>query len=154
MTAWSTGYRRNEMRTLSGDTKLGGFVNRVVEWIPADVVAMYAAAVTYLEEGDANPSEKWLYVFLVATPFVSWFGTLAAKRPFTWQSLVAGLLALGGFAIWSASVPNSGWWAIEQVARNPQDVAISCALGGAIFGLIASVIDDRVPKTAIFGSKQ
>jgi hypothetical protein len=155
MTAWGLGYRADEIRSYDSGSgsKLGGFVNRVVEWIPADVVALYAAAVTYLEESDGNPSRGWLYVFMAVTPLFSWLGVLAAKKTFTWQSLVAGVLALGAFAIWSASVPNSGWWDIDAVAENPRNVAIAAALGGALFGLIASIIDDRVPSTPIFKKK-
>jgi hypothetical protein len=145
MTAWGIGYRSDEVRRLSGGDGLGGFINRVVEWIPADIVALYAAAVTYLEESDSNPNKAWFYVFLCATPIVSWLGVLAARRPFGWRALIGGVLACGAFAIWSASVPNSGWWAIGDVAENPQNVAIASVLGGLIFGLVAKVIHDRLP---------
>ncbi|WP_345799902.1 hypothetical protein AAIB33_10440 [Microbacterium sp. AZCO] len=151
MSAWGVGYRSGEVRPLSDDpNKLGGFVNRVVEWIPADVVALYAAAVTALQGSKSNPSFGWLIVFLIATPIISWLGVLAARKPFTWKALAAGLLAAAAFAIWSASVPFSGWWEIPAIAANPVAVAISCALGGAVFGLVASVVDDLIPAKRVF----
>jgi hypothetical protein len=154
MTAWQIGYRGDESPSLAGGgSGLGAYVGRVIEWIPADVVALYGVVVTSLQatatDEGKNPSAGWLIVFIAITPFVSWLGVLAAKRPFTWRDLAAGGLALVAFAIWSTSVPLSGWGRLQWVRDNPTQLAISAAVGGLLFSLLASVINDWVPNKRI-----
>jgi hypothetical protein len=154
MTAWQVGYRGDEIRSLAGGgSGLGAFVGKVIEWIPADVVALYAVVVTSLQgtatEKSKNPSLVWLIIFILITPLVSWLAVLVAKRPFTWRDFAAGGLALVAFAIWSTSVPQSGWGRLRWIRDNPAQLAIAAAVVGLVFSMVATVINDRVPNKRI-----
>jgi hypothetical protein len=156
MTAWGVGFRRAELSGLDSVGGLGAFVGKVISWIPADVVALYGVAVTTQEatrtHSGSNPNTGLLVTFIVLAPIVAWAGAFAApNRKFTWRDLVAGILAFFGFAIWSTSVPRSGWGGIDWVQQHPTDVAIGAAVAGLVFSLIASGVDRRVPDKPIIG---
>lgn len=57
-------------RTLSGGT--ADFLGKLVEYIPADIIAGYVAVYALVNGSDAQFREEWItaLVFLVLTPFV------------------------------------------------------------------------------------
>lgn len=94
--------------------KLLGFLGKVTKWIPADVMAIYGAAIIAMQpkpaaDGSAPPAvvsvELWV-AFLVATPIlVGILGWVAGSERLARRVL----LSVPAFIIWTASVPHSAW---------------------------------------------
>jgi len=81
-------------------------------------------------------------VFLVATPVVVVLGAFAKQDVVGFDFVKAGLATLA-FAIWSLSIPRSGWQEWRVVSENPGWVTTVSALGGLMFGLLASGIERK-----------
>lgn len=140
MSAWSVGKEPGgAVRALDGQPQIQTFVDKVIKWIPGDVLAIYVAAVTAL--GLDNP-RLWLTIVAIAlAPVLVVLGALSldqAERP-TKISLRAGL-ALGATAIWTLTVPGTGWLEIDAVANNPKTVAVIAGIVGLVYGLLADVL--------------
>src|SRR4051794_3435394 len=94
MTAWRLGEdaRFQGARTLDDDGKTAlSFVGKLIEWIPADVVALYAALITALKTDPAEAQAKYLIgtgviLALVAVPLGAWSGR--KEHPDWWTKLV------------------------------------------------------------------
>jgi hypothetical protein len=136
VSAWSIG-RRAAVRTAG--PKWGEYVGRVVRWIPGDIIALYGAAVVAFEGPGRpdNPSLAWLFVFWIGTPIVVVLSGWVSGK----VRLVAVVLSIFAFGIWSLAVPNSGWHAFDFVRNSPVGVGVAAALSGIVFGLVASKVD-------------
>lgn len=151
MSAWQLGREGATPRFAAfdaeTDTPLQTFVGRVLTWIPLDVVAIYAAAITALTDEPNDSVSKWLIVggvslALVAVPL----GAFATKTSewFTKKVKVRMALAPIAFLIWSPTVPDSGWNNVKFVVDNPAWTVVICAVAGYLFSLIAQGLDKRV----------
>lgn len=146
MSAWSLGamprvtVRRgasaNENQSTSG---LKTFVDKVVRWIPGDVLGLYLAGVSAI---GADKPQLWLLaVAIVLAPFIVVVGSRTlpqAQRPT--QVTARAVLSVFAVAIWALAVPGSGWQVWSFVRDNAQVVAVVGAILGLVFGLIASVV--------------
>jgi hypothetical protein len=142
MSAWSVG-RASGTSSLDGqETGVKPFVDRVIQWIPADVIAIYTVGITQLktETPDPNPSELWLIIAGVLAVVLVLLGAVTTRHKLRLKDGVLALLALAGFAIWSLAIPDSGWYRIDWISEHPGWVALMAGVGGIIFGAIATVI--------------
>jgi FtsH-binding integral membrane protein len=125
--------------------QLNAFVQTVTEWIPADVLAIYLAGVTYLASAaNAKPSLGFLAAMTVVTPIAVFLGAFSVGNPINIKLGIRALLALLGFLIWTLTVPFSGWQSFDVVAANSGVVAVASAVGGLLFGLLAQGISRRL----------
>jgi len=114
-------------------------VDKVVKWIPGDVLGLYLAAVSAI--GVASPQLWLLIVAILLAPFVVVFGSLTLpedQRPSRLPARAA--LSAVAVAIWALTVPGSGWQVFTVVSQNAQTVAVIGAILGLVFGLVASVL--------------
>ena len=141
MSAWGLGAipQRPE---LMGDKVASEMVGRVVRWIPGDIIVLFAAAINWISAEPARPNMTLLVVFVALTPVVVLLAAFAT-RGLARFDYVKAVLATLAFAIWSLSVPRSGWHQLDLVAQNPGWVTLASALGGLMFGLFASGIERR-----------
>lgn len=142
MSAWSIG--ADQVRAVKLSKKEGAteILDRIVRWIPGDIVVLFAAAISSISAEPKHPSVQLLVVFLVVTPIVVVLGAFAKRKLVGFDFVKAGLATLA-FAIWSLSVPRSGWQQWHMVSDNPGWVTAVSALGGLVFGLFASGIERR-----------
>jgi hypothetical protein len=123
-----------------GEDSRSDIIGRVARWIPGDILVLYAGAINWVSPEPASPSVRLLVVFFIATPVVVLLGAFA-KHKVAGFDLVKAALAMLAFAIWSLSIPRSGWHQWALVSDNPGWVTIASALGGLMFGLLASGIE-------------
>jgi hypothetical protein len=136
VSAWSIGRASGSPSLSSAPSGIQPFVDRVVQWIPADVIAIYTVGITTLktQDPDPNPSPLWL-VIAAALAFI--LVVLAARRTrhtITRRDFMLAFLAVVAFAIWSLAIPESGWYDWDAVQDNPGWVALAAAVGGVVFG--------------------
>ncbi len=117
------------------------YTDRILKWIPGDVLALYATGVTTI----GKPSWWWLIVaillspaMLVLVPFTT-TGHLVLSRPVTTNAL----LGFGATLIWTLTIPNSGWQNINGISRNAPTVALVVAVLGLLFSVIAEGFSQR-----------
>jgi hypothetical protein len=160
VTAWRLGEDASarDGLGLNGDEKTAlSFVGKLIEWIPADVVALYAALITALESDPAKADAKWLVgvgvaLALVAVPLGAWSGRSKLSDPKLWFSrLVKKRTALApiAFMIWSPTVPNSGWQDIKWISENLAVTTAICAILAFLFALVATGIDEGEVATSV-----
>jgi hypothetical protein len=142
MSAWSIGADRVRAQKLSGKDAAIEMLGRVARWIPGDILVLFAGAINWVSAEPAHPSVRLLVVFLVATPVVVVLGAFA-KQDVVGFDFVKAALATLAFAIWSLSIPRSGWQEWRVVSENPGWVTTVSALGGLMFGLLASGIERK-----------
>ncbi len=142
MSAWNIGAEQVRAVKLGDKGAASEIIGRVVLWIPGDILALYAGAVNWVSAEPSHPSVRLLQVFLAATPIVVILSAFA-KRDLGKFDFVKALLASLAFAIWSLSIPRSGWQQWHVVNQNPGWVTAASALGGLIFGLLATGIERR-----------
>jgi hypothetical protein len=154
VTAWRLGEDANarDGRGLEGDDKTAlSFVGKLIEWIPADVVALYAALITAIEADPGMAEAKYLIgagvlLALVAVPLGAWSGRKELTDPKKWWTkLVKKRAALApiAFLIWSPTVPNSGWQDITWINDNPAITTAICAIVAFLFALVATGIAEE-----------
>jgi membrane associated rhomboid family serine protease len=145
MSAWSVGATsRPAVRAeLAADSQgVKGFVDKLVVWIPGDVVSLYVAGVTAM--GVASPQPWFVLVIVFLAPAVVLLGNASLKPPERQSHLVRrAILAAFATAIWTLAVPGSGWQAIAWIKDNASSVAVVAAAIGLVFGLAASAL---IPK--------
>ena len=139
MSAWGIGRRGGTESLAAGQAPITAFVDRLVQWIPADVVAIYTVGITTLrtQHPDPNPSTVWL---IIAGALAFILVLLAAKRTrktVTGHDFALAVVAVIAFAIWSLAIPNSGWYHWSFVNHNPGWVALIAGLGGVLFAATA-----------------
>lgn len=149
MTAWRLGEdaSRTEV-SAAGDGAADpvSYVGRVLEWIPADVIALYAAAITAFEQEPTDGSSKVLIVGGVVLAFVAVVLGAFAGDGFSKTVWLRACLAPIAFLIWSPSVPNSGWQDIEWIADHPGLTVMACAVLAFIFALAAQGLEKRIKR--------
>ena len=153
MTAWRLGEdarRQQDVRALDGDDGSAlSFVGRVIEWIPADVVVLFAAAITAFQAEPTDGSAKVLIVGGVILAVVAVIGgAFAQGGPITKRVGLRAALAPIAFLIWSPSVPGSGWQDIDWIAEHPELTVLACAVAAFVFALIAQGAEKRLPDDA------
>ena len=127
MTAWRLGEdasARDVRARLGGDKTALSFVGKLIEWIPADVVALYAALITAFKSDPTDADAKIRIVggfllALVAVPLGAWSGRRKLDNPAKWWTKLVRkrmLLAPIAFLIWSPTVPDSGWQDIALIS--------------------------------------
>jgi hypothetical protein len=134
-------------------------VDTLVTWIPGEVVAAYAALVLALQpeatDGTDAPLEitwgGWVVfgvAFACAITFLGGWSKSAGLAGKARRELFART-ALGGvaFVIWSAIIPGSWWYSIEQISENQAVVPIVVGVLGVTFGLAAEGIVRRLGGT-------
>ncbi len=154
MTAWRLGEDASarDVRALVGDDKTAlSFVGKLIEWIPADVVALYAALITAFKTDPAEAEAKYLIaagviLALVAVPLGAWAGRKKLDDPKRWLTkLVKKRTALApiAFLIWSPTVPDSGWQDIPWINNNPAVTTAICAVLAFLFASVAIGLDEE-----------
>jgi hypothetical protein len=114
-------------------------IDRLTKWIPGDVLALYVAAVTAFADSDgAKPSPILLIVFVVLSAVFVLGSSFAQTGKVSPKLGLPAALAALAFAIWSLSVPFSGWQRLDFVNEHQAAVAIVAAVAGALFGFLAN----------------
>ncbi|MDX6439188.1 MAG: hypothetical protein QOF45_1771 [Gaiellaceae bacterium] len=141
MSAWGVG-RQSGAGTLAPGSPVKAFVDRVVQWIPADVIAIYTVGITTLrtQTPDPNPSLIWLIVSGALAFGLVLLAALTTRKKVKSRDWVLACLAVVAFGIWSLAIPDSGWYSIDWLANNPGWVALIAAVGGLIFGAVADLL--------------
>lgn len=114
--------------------------DRLTKWIPGDTLALYVPFVTFL----ATPSVALLIVMILATPLFVLGAAFATGGKFTKRVWVSAVLGMVAFAIWSVSVPQSGWQRWPVVVANQALFAFGGAILGSLFGYAAEGIVKRL----------
>jgi hypothetical protein len=141
MSAWSIGADPVRVQKLNQDRDAASeTIGRVTRWIPGDILVLFAGAINWVSAEPEHPSVKLLVLFFLATPVVVLLGAFA-KRKLVGFDYVKAALAMLAFAIWSLSIPRSGWHQWPLVNDNPGWVTTASALVGLIFGLLASGVE-------------
>jgi hypothetical protein len=146
MSAWTVGRTSTERRFSvldSSESQFTAILNKVVRWIPGDVLALYVAGVTAI--GVDRPSLSWLLVGLVLAPVIVLGSAYAANRAITRATAFSAVLALAATAVWSLTVPGSGWNRWSFVSDNPTGVTLVAAVAGLLFGLLADALVRKAP---------
>lgn len=118
-------------------------IDRLTKWIPGDVLALYMAAVTASAASGSKPSPLLLIVFVLLTPGVVVGSHFASAGEIPRATLLPAGLAAGAFAIWTLSVPLSGWQSWDLVSDNQGMVAVAAAAVALIYGLFAEGMTRR-----------
>jgi hypothetical protein len=139
MSAWSLGRQSGTESMAGGPKDIKPFVDRLIQWIPADVIAIYTVGITALstQHNDPNPSPLWLILCAAVGFVLVLLAAVRTRKRINGRDLVLGLMAVFAFAIWSLAIPSSGWYRWHEVADNPGWVAAIAGLGGIVFGAIA-----------------
>ncbi len=108
-----------------------------------DTLAIYVPGVTAIAASGGKPSVLLLVVMIVATPLFVLGGAFSAGKPVDRVVLTSAGLGTAAFAIWSLSVPLSGWQRWGLIADNDGSVAIGAGIVGVLFGQLADGIVKR-----------
>ena len=119
--------------------------DRLTKWIPGDTLALYVPGVTYLATDGGGPSLAFLVVMALVTPLFVVLAAFATGGAVTRRIWISAGLGMVAFAIWSMSVPLSGWQRWHLVASNEAGFAIGAAIAGILFGYFAEGIVRRLP---------
>src|SRR5262249_9157212 len=138
MSAWGIGRQQGGESLDGGPNDMKAFVDRVVQWIPADVVAIYTVGITTLrtQSPDPNPSPLWLIIAAVLGFILVLLGAQRTRRKLEPRDFLLAVMAVIAFAIWSLAIPDSGWYDWHVVSDNPGWVALITAVGGLLFGAV------------------
>lgn len=120
------------------------FVGRVLEWIPADVIALFAAAITAFELEPTDGSSRILIGGGAVLAILAVVGGAFAGDGFSAKVWARAVLAPIAFLIWSPTVPDSGWQDIAWVADHPQLTVAACAVAAFLFAMLAQGLEKRV----------
>jgi len=145
MSAWGIGRQSGAGSLAGGNTGLKPYVDRVVQWIPADVIALFMFGISVLktQHPDPNPSLALLAGGLVVAPILVVLGARSRHRLDRKDGLLA-VLSVPAFAIWSLAVPESGWHRIQWVAANPGWIVIITAAAALVFTGLAKIATDKM----------
>ncbi|MBX7451923.1 hypothetical protein GR927_28370 [Mycolicibacterium sp. 3033] len=146
MSAWRIGTGGGSpIGTLDeGGPDLGKYFDAVAKWIPGDIMAFYLAAVTLISGTSATgrPSVSLWLAAAAATAILILLAALKAKRGKKDTTTRIGL-GVTAFFVWSAVIPQSGWFALSWSAENPRAMTLAAALVGIVFAQIADLIVHR-----------
>ncbi|MBA3866284.1 MAG: hypothetical protein H0X42_08050 [Solirubrobacterales bacterium] len=147
--AVAAGQPANLAAQQEAEAKLQDFAGKVLQWIPGEVIAFYAAITTIIvknEEqaiGDTGSIVLTVAGVILAAGFVTLaaFSNTSEKGWFTRRVRIRSVLAAVGFAIWSLAVPGSGWNEIGWIADHPAPTAAIAAVLGLVFSMFATGAD-------------
>lgn len=142
MSAWTIGAERVPAAKLGDKSAATEIIGKLARWIPGDILVLFAGAVNWVSTEPSHPSVPLLVVFWAATPCVVILSAWA-KHDLKKIDSVKAFLATIAFGIWSLSIPRSGWQNWDLVSKNPGWVTGISALGGLMFGLLASGIERK-----------
>lgn len=132
----------------AGRATVTAAIDRLTKWIPGDVLALYVAAVTAFATDGAKPSLALLVAFVVLTPSFVLGAAFAGAGKLYRGVVLPAVLATVAFAIWTLSVPFSGWQRWSAVSDNRTAVAIVAAVAGVLFGYVAEGFTKRAARDA------
>jgi hypothetical protein len=121
-------------------------VDKLLAWIPGDVIAAYMALVLALQGADAEMVEPtsgwWLIGAIAAAGVLTFLGGFANPINLDggdWRELLVKSLILSpiAFTLWSLVLPGSWWQSVDTLANNAPVVAIVAGISAAAFGLLA-----------------
>lgn len=122
-------------------------IDRLTKWIPGDALALYVAAVTvFTAPHGAKPSVILLIVFVLLCAGIVVGSSFASTGEIPRSVVLPAVLASMAFAIWSLSVPLSGWHRWIFVSNNQAAVAVIAAIAGLLFGFLADGFTKRAAK--------
>jgi hypothetical protein len=144
VTAWSIG----TAATTKQDDPPG--IDRLVEWIPGEVIAAYSAAVLAMQPDDGSTLKitlGWLLAGAIGfAALLTFLGAWSKKEPMRKLELVFRIaFAAVAFAIWAFVVPGSWWHSLDWVAKNESVVPVVAGIVGLAFALFAEGTIWRVP---------
>jgi hypothetical protein len=148
MTAWSIGAAATENQANPPG------IEKLVEWIPGDVIAAYSAAVLALQPDDGSKLEItpwWLLAGAIAfAALLTFLGAWARRDKIRkGQLLLRMVFAATAFAIWAFVVPGSWWHSLDWVADNEPVVPIAAGVIGVAFALFAEGAVLRVENVSL-----
>ena len=133
--------RRSE--TSGGAEAFQAVCDKLTKWIPGDALAIYLPGVTLLG-ASGKPSALFLIVMILLTPLLTLGFAFSIGAPLGRRVPISATLAAVAFAIWSLSVPMSGWQSLDVVANNTGAVAVGAAICGILFGYVAEGVVKRL----------
>src|SRR5947207_9700416 len=103
MSAWGIGRRNGAVSLAGGSTGLKAYVDRVTEWIPADVVSLYVLGITALQTQHPNPNPNWALLVggLVLAPVLVLIAAWKTRRKISLKDGALAALSSLAFAFWS-----------------------------------------------------
>lgn len=142
MSAWSIGATSTGAaisENSAGNSQLKPLIDKLVAWIPGDVVMLYIAAVSAV--GITKPNRILLIIAIVFAPLVVLLGNRSLE-PDKRLGFIGrrAFLAAVATAIWTLAVPGSGWQSFSPIADNAQVVGVAAAALGLLFGFVASIL--------------
>jgi hypothetical protein len=118
------------------------YLGKLVQYIPADIVAGYVAVFALADSGDNNRKAEWIvaYVFLALTPFVvitTFVGQVhkaqrkwPSLREWPWFKIIIGMVA---YVAWVFALPNTpmlDWGDVTGFAQTLVLVVTTIVLAG------------------------
>jgi hypothetical protein len=147
---WQTGARfASDSSVAKLDATPRDIIGRIVDWIPGDVIILYAAAITALSADDNYKPSAWSLVIGGAGAFVwSLASSFATAGTITKLAAKAALFAGIATLLWAATVPGSGWQAFDWYADNTKFGLVVVAALAGLLGLVADGLVKRgwLPK--------
>jgi hypothetical protein len=145
MTAWAVGAATTKREDPPG-------LDKLVEWIPGEVIAAYSAAVLALQPDDQSTlkiTPGWLLAAGIGfAALLTFLGAWSKKEPILRKLELAFRIPFAGlaFAIWAFVVPGSWWHSLSWVADNEPIVPIAAGIVGLSFALFAEGAVNRIPE--------
>lgn len=153
MSAWELGRQSGTRYAADApqSNDLLTIVGRILQWIPADVIVLFTAAITALVDEPKDAAGKWLIVggVVMSSLFViggAWSERTSGQTWLTKKAKVRAAVAPVAFLIWSPTVPDSGWQELKIVSDNPAWTVIVCAVAGALLAMFLSGLEPKKPS--------
>jgi hypothetical protein len=112
----------------------------LVRWIPGEIVAVYAAAVTLLKDpvGSQAATITWTLALVLAIVLAllgakPW--TLSGKKA-RWVLTSSLIFTAAAFCLWSFTIPGSAGYRWDYAAENTE-ISVLAAFVGLVFGAVA-----------------
>lgn len=124
--------------TVQVDDVLPGFrgvVDKVVKWVPGDILALYAAGVVAFDV--AEPRSWLLIAAVIAAPIFLRLGAFSVGGPWGGKEKTAAFLSVPATALWIGSVPGNGWLTIGWIKDHQKPAAWVFLVLAGIFSLVA-----------------
>jgi hypothetical protein len=128
----------------ASDMAFQAVFDRLAKWIPGDTLLLYVPGVTLISASSGDPSVAFLVVMIIVTPLFVLAAAFAAAGTIAKSVWLAALLGAAAFAIWSMSVPLSGWQKWHVVANNSGAFALTAAVIGILFAYVAEGLSRRL----------
>jgi len=145
---------KNVDEVREAEKKLKDSAGKVLQWIPGEVIAFYGAITTIIVQneaeaiGDTGSILLTVAGVLLAAGFVvlGAFANTSEKGWLTKRVVLRSVLAAVAFAIWSLTVPSSGWNQIEWIKDHPAITAAIAGVLGLCFSMFATGADKHWGK--------